>query len=179
MPARSAIRKMHSVQVRTGSLISSLSLSGEMTRAPDTHVVHFDGDYPCRADGTPIGEISHASGKFELGNGVIAKHTFSSKPAEGYLQSYYEKMTTYASILSGPAAVLKSGANPRTFSAPEDEENSVFNYTETASGRVGIGALTERLTTEIIAIIGLGGSGSYVLDQVAKTPVRQIRLFDN
>lgn len=165
-------------QVRTGSLISSLSLSGEMTRAPDTHVVHFDGDYPCRADGTPIGEISHASGKFELGNGVIAKHAFSSKPAEGY-KDYYEKMTTYASILSGPAAVLNSGANPRTFSAPEDEENSVFNYTETASGRVGIGALTERLAMETIAIIGLGGTGAYVLDQVVKTPVREIRLFDD
>jgi Domain of unknown function (DUF6791) len=165
-------------QVRTGCLVSSLNLSGEMTRAPDTHVVHFDGEYPCRADGTPIDEISHASGKFDLGNGVTANHAFSSKPVEGY-KDYYEKMTTYASILSGHAAVLKPGANPRTFSVPEDEENSVFNYTETASGRVGIGALTERLTTETIAIIGLGGSGSYVLDQVAKTPVREIRLFDD
>lgn len=165
-------------QVKTGSLISSLNLSGEMTRAPDTHVVHFDGDYPCRADGTPISEISHASGKFDLGNRVIAKHAFSSKPENGY-KDYYDKMTTYASILSGQAAVLKPGANPRTFSVPEDEDNSVFNYTETASGRVGIGALAKRLASETIAIIGLGGTGSYLLDQVAKTPVREIRLFDD
>jgi hypothetical protein len=64
------------------------------------------------------------------------------------------------------------------FRAPEDEEESIFNYVETASGRVGIGALTESLSAERIAIIGLGGTGSYVLDLVAKTPVREIRLFD-
>ena len=29
-----------------------------------------------------------------------------------------------------------------------------------------------------IAIVGLGGTGSYVLDLVAKTPVREIHLFD-
>lgn len=29
-----------------------------------------------------------------------------------------------------------------------------------------------------MAIIGLGGTGGYVLDQVAKTPVREIHLFD-
>jgi hypothetical protein len=165
-------------RVRTGSLISSLTLSGDITRAPDTHVVHFDGEYPCRADGTPIKEISHETANFDLGHGVKAKHAFSSKPANGYTD-YYHKMTTYASILSGQAAVLKPGANPRTFSVPEDEENSVFNYTETASGRVGIGALTERLANETVAIIGLGGTGAYVLDQVVKTPVREIRLFDD
>ena len=29
-----------------------------------------------------------------------------------------------------------------------------------------------------VAIIGLGGTGSYVLDLVAKTPVREIHTFD-
>ena len=55
----------------------------------------------------------------------------------------------------------------------------MFNYTETASGRVGIGALMERLEPDRIAIFGLGGTGSYILDQLAKTPVREIRLFDD
>jgi hypothetical protein len=87
-------------------------------------------------------------------------------------------MTTYAAILSGPAEVLKPGVSPRTFRAPEDEENSVFNYTETASDRVGIGALTSLLSAEKVAIIGLGGTGSYVLDFVAKTPAREIRIID-
>ncbi len=165
-------------RVRMGSLISSLTLSGDVTRAPDTHVVHFDGEYPCRADGTPIKEISHATTNFDLGHGVKAKHAFSSKPANGYTD-YYHKMTTYAAILCGPATALKPAATPRTFSVPEDEENSVFNYAEAASDRAGIGALSDRLAMEKVAIIGLGGTGSYVLDLVAKTPVREIRLFDD
>ena len=87
-------------------------------------------------------------------------------------------MTTYAAILSGPATLLKPGVNSRVFRTPEEEDDCIFNYIETASDRVGIGALTERLAAERVAIIGLGGTGSYVLDFVAKTPVREIRLID-
>ncbi|MEO6003421.1 MAG: ThiF family adenylyltransferase [Opitutus sp.] len=164
-------------QVRMGSLISSLTMAGDVTRIPDTHVAYFDGEQPCGADGAPLSKIMHQSGAIDLGGGVKAKHSFSSKPADGY-SDYYHKMTTYAAILAGPAAVLKPGVTPRAFRTPEDEDNSMFTYTETASDRVGIGALTERLADEKVAIIGLGGTGSYVLDFVAKTPAREIRLFD-
>lgn len=164
-------------RVQLGSLISSLTLAGDVTRTPDTHVCYLDGDYPCGSDGAPIEKIRHQSGDLNLGHGVTAKHGFSSKPESGYTD-YYHKMTTYAAILAGPAAVLKSGSDPRTFRKPEPEEDSVFNYTETASDRVGIGALTELLAPEKVAIVGLGGTGSYVLDLVAKTPVREIHLFD-
>jgi hypothetical protein len=164
-------------EVKMGTLISSLAMAGDLTHPPDTHVVHFDGDYPCKADGTPIQAISHASGNFNLGNGLTAQHAFSSKPAEGY-RDYHHKMSTYAAILSGPATTLKPDVNPRMFRVPEEEEESVFNYTETASDRVGIGALTELLKPEVVAIIGSGGTGCYTLDLVAKTPVREIRVFD-
>lgn len=164
-------------QVRTGTLMSSLTMAGDETRTPDTHVIYFDGDYPCCPDGSPIQAISHAAGAFALGHGLTAKYGFSSKPEGGYTD-YYHKMTTYAAILSGPASVLKPDATPRMFRTPDDDEDSVFNYTETASDRVGIGALTERLATDRVAIVGLGGTGGYVLDLVAKTPAREIRLFD-
>jgi hypothetical protein len=165
--------------VKTGTLISSLTMAGDETRPPDTHVMHWDGDYPCNPDGSPIKEISHQTGLVELGHAVKAQHSFSSKPADTKKYAdYYHKMTTYASILSGPATVLDPKANPRTFRTPEDEEDSVFNYTETASDRVGIGALTELLIKDKVAIIGLGGTGSYILDLIAKTPVSEIRIFD-
>ncbi|TIM52945.1 ThiF family adenylyltransferase [Mesorhizobium sp.] len=164
-------------QVRIGVLVSSLTLAGDRTRKPDTHVVHWDGDFPCHADGTPIQGISHAAGAFDLGHGLKATHAFSSKPDGGYTD-YHHKMTSYANIIAGPAAVLKPGTTPRSFREPEPEEDSVFNYVETASDRVGIGALTERFVKEVVAIIGGGGTGGYILDFVAKTPVREIRLFD-
>jgi hypothetical protein len=164
-------------QVRFGTLISSLNVAGDVTRTPDTHVAYFDGEFPCGSDGQPLHQIAHQSAAIDLGHGVSAKHSFSSKPASGYTD-YYHKMTTYAAILAGPAAVLKPGISPRTFRSPEDEEDSVFNYTETASDRAGIGALTALLASERVAIIGLGGTGAYVLDFVAKTPVREIRIID-
>ena len=165
-------------EVLTGTLISSLNMAGDHTRAPDTHMVHFDGDYPCDVDGNAIQAISHCSRNKDLGHGLIARHSFSSKPKGGY-DDYHHKMTSYANILSGPAEVLRPGVSPRTFREPEEEEDSVFNYTETMSDRVGIGALTEKLSSERVAIVGLGGTGSYVLDFVAKAPVREIRLFDD
>jgi hypothetical protein len=164
-------------QVCHGTLISSLILAGDLTQQPSDHVVYFDGEHPCLADGTALTQIIHQRSPQNLGQGVTATFSFSSKPSSGY-SDYYHKMTTYASMLAGPAAVIKPDETPKTFRIPEDEEESVFNYTETASDRAGIGALTQRLDQERLAIIGLGGTGSYILDFVAKTPVREIRLID-
>jgi hypothetical protein len=164
-------------QVRTGTLISSLNMAGDVTQYAGDHVIYFNGEFPCNADGTPIHQIAHQSADVDLGHGVTAKHSFSSKPAKGYTD-YHHKMATYANIISGPAAVLRPGVSARNFRVPDEEENSVFNYLETASDRAGIGALTQRLAAEKVGIIGLGGTGSYVLDLVAKTPVQEIRLFD-
>src|SRR5215211_3380824 len=59
-------------QIRMGSLISSLTMAGDVTRPPDTHVAYFDGEYPCGANGKPISQISHQSGVVDLGNGLTA-----------------------------------------------------------------------------------------------------------
>jgi hypothetical protein len=166
-------------RVRVGTLVTSLDLAGDTTRKPGSHVVHWDGDFPCRADGTPLREIAHQSQAFNLGHGVTAQHSFSSKPKPDGYPDYFEKMSTYASILAGPAAVLQPGISPRVFRAPDDmEADSVFNYIDTASDRVGIGEQTAKLEGEIISVIGTGGTGGYIVDFVAKTPAREIRLFD-
>lgn len=165
--------------VRTGRLFCALDLAGDVTRKPETHVMEWDGDYPCRADGTPLREISHASPNQARGHGLVARHSFSSKPGPDGYPNYFEKMATYATILAGPAAVLQPGISPRVFRAPEeDDQDCVFNYLDTASARVGISELSARLEDEVVAIVGAGGTGSYILDLVAKTPVRQIRLID-
>ena len=46
------------------------------------------------------------------------------------------------------------------------------------SSRYDIQAINDKLKNERIAIVGLGGTGSYVLDFVSKTPVKEIHLFD-
>lgn len=53
-----------------------------------------------------------------------------------------------------------------------------FVYADTASTRAGIEAVSRCLAGGTVAIIGLGGTGSVVLDLLAKTPVDRIVLID-
>lgn len=164
-------------ELKRGTLVSTLNMAGDQTRPPETHVIHWIGEFPCDVDGGPIEALRHRDNPADLGHGLIVSHGFSNKPEGGY-SDYHRKMTTYVAVISGPATTLFPGVSARGNAMPEEEENSVFNYVDTASGRAGIGALTERLAQDRIAIIGLGGTGGYILDLVAKTPVQEIRLFD-
>jgi hypothetical protein len=165
-------------EVAFGTLASVLTLSNEATTRPNDHVVSFAGDHPCNRDGTEILPIKHSTQRQDLGNGVIVDHTFSNKPADGF-QDYYQKMTSYITIISGPAEALRPDVTAKTRRVvPSDDPKSVFVYRDTASSRAGIAAVSAKLELDRIAIIGLGGTGSYVLDLVAKTPVKEIHLFD-
>lgn len=58
-------------------------------------------------------------------------------------------------------------------------KNETFKYPDTNSSRAGIGALNTKFEDMKIAIIGLGGTGSYILDLVAKTHVDEIHIYDD
>lgn len=161
------------------SLVSELSLSGDRTVRPHTHVMMFSGECPCDHTGEPISKIINSSQLRNLGDGLVIHHTFSSKPKIGYYVDFYEKMVTYEAILSSQAAHLYPGVTARTFRVIENcHGDSPFAYLDTATTRAGIGELTQKLALESVHIIGLGGTGAYVLDLMAKTPVRWIHLFD-
>ena len=166
-------------KVRRGSLVSELTLSGDKTAKPSTHVVMFAGEYPCDHKGRPIEKIRNASTRKDLGDGLVIDHTFSSKPGTGAYADYFEKMTAYAAILSGFAEAVDPNATARTFRVIECEDPDLpFHYYDTASSRAGIGALSNKLECRRVDIIGLGGTGAYVLDFVSKTPVREIHIHD-
>src|SRR5437016_46394 len=80
-----------------------------------------------------------------------------------------------------PAQESDPAVSAQTFPAiaaePEDDE-TVFNYIDTASSRAEIDLVTKRLAVRKLAIVGLGGTGSYVLDLIAKTPAKEIHLFE-
>lgn len=56
--------------------------------------------------------------------------------------------------------------------------DDIFKYPDTNSSRAKIEFLNRKFKTQRIAIIGLGGTGSYILDYVSKTPVREIHIYD-
>lgn len=165
--------------VARGSLVSTLTLSGERTQRPDTHVTMFVGAAPCDAAGSPLTKIIIGSATTPLGGGLVVNHTFSSKPAVGYYDDYYAKMSTYVAILSAEAEALEPDATARTRRVvANDDLESPFVYLDTATTRAGIGEVSQKLMGERIWIVGVGGTGAYVLDQVAKTPVDEIHLVD-
>jgi len=164
--------------VQRGRLVSELTMEGDVTARPQTHVVLFSGSIPCDQNGVPITALGGGDDQRTLDQGLTVARNFSSKPTSGYAD-YYEKMSTYAAILSGPAATLDPTATARTFAfveAPDDD--SPFVYVDTASARSRITVVMDKLKVERLAIVGLGGTGSYILDLVAKAPVGQIDLYD-
>jgi hypothetical protein len=167
-------------EVAYGTLLSPLTLANDATTKPADHVALWAGDYPCDSKGSQLTAlVSNPNVHEEIRAGLVATHSFSQKPGpEGY-PDYYQKMTAYARILEGEARILDSQATAQTFPVIRlAEDESVFCYADTASSRAGIVAISEKLDRGRVAIVGLGGTGAYVLDLVAKTPVREIHLFD-
>jgi molybdopterin/thiamine biosynthesis adenylyltransferase len=118
----------------------------------------------------------------ELLPGLTIRNRFSSKPdqynASGY-PDHYEKVVYYVRMIQNPAKSVDSDADARTGAVTETHASeSVFRYPDTASARASILAVSAKLAVARVAIVGLGGTGAYVLDQVAKTPVGEIHLFD-
>lgn len=167
-------------EIKFGLLVSELTLAGNITTTPNTHVAMFSGEHPCHKDGSEMIQIKHASNRQQLGDGLVVDHSFSSKPTSGSYKDFYEKMTTYVAIISAPAQSIDPSVTARVFPAiPHDtDEDAVFNYVDTSSSRAGINAVGEKLSLGKVGIVGLGGTGSYVLDLIAKTLVREIHLFD-
>lgn len=165
--------------VRRGTLVSDLSLADDVAQRPSTHVAMFAGDIPHDANGNPLRHIINSTHQ-DLGDGVSFDHTFSSKPQpSGAYVDYYEKVTAYVAFLAGPAEGVDPTATARTFTVvAADGEDSPFLYEDTATGSAQIGAIAERLDLERVGIVGLGGTGSYILDLVAKTRVKEIHLYD-
>jgi ThiF family len=163
-------------QLGSGVLSAKLVLAGDVTSTPN-HVAYFTGEYPCNQHGTPIEQIRHTSNREVIDDVLSADHSFSSQPQGGF-KNYYEMMTTYITIISGPAELVHPTVTARTFPVLAPAETSVFKYQDTATSRAGIGAVSRKIELQKIAIVGVGGTGSYILDLVAKTPVREIHLFD-
>jgi len=164
--------------VKLGTLISELTLNGDIAGPPSTHVALWAGDQPCDQHGAVITAIRHGASSQRIDEGLVANFSFSNKPSDGY-RDYYAKVTTYVAIVTHPAQAIDPRVSPLTFPVVEDkEDSSPFRYVDTASSRAGIYSITKKLELPKLAIVGLGGTGSYVLDLVAKTPVNEIHIFD-
>lgn len=161
--------------VQLGTLVSPLNMCGDRVKC-NNHTIYFQGAVPHHKDGKRMDAIYHSPANNMLG-GVPVAMMFSNKPAGGY-RDYYEKFTRYISLLSAEAQAVDPSVTAATFKRVVTEDDSVFCYDDTNASRAAITGFSDGLKNQKIGIIGLGGTGSYILDQVAKTPVAEIHLYD-
>lgn len=129
----------------------------------------------------------HVAGSVNGWNGFDVKSQLSFKKSDGKTivpyADHYDKVTYYILVIESHAK-KKSGDEKITARKyrPIDTsqiEETPFQYQDLNSSRAGINHVNEKLKGQKIAIIGLGGTGSYVLDLVSKSHVAEIHTYDD
>ena len=154
---------------------------------PGDHTVWWTGKLPFRANGSSMKKYLSCGAWPEghgLGEGLTAYMQWSRKlVANGKKRAYVdyeEKVTTYIAEVAGQADIRHPGVleAAKTGEAPTITLNSRFKYVDTNTYRYGLKGIEERIEDEIVAIVGVGGTGSYLMDILAKTNVKELHLFD-
>lgn len=173
-------------QLQWSAFVGKLVLEDQTRVRPEDHQIYFAAPRPFGLDGQVVRGLGGGEGHLKLSErcaDVTVKQRFSHKLKEsGQPRPYidhFEKIESYVAMVCGPA-MDRFGVNPYTFREYEEETpNSVFKLRDTLTSRAEIADLAKLFEQDVIAVIGLGGSGGYVLDFMVKTPVREIRGFDS
>jgi hypothetical protein len=172
----------HKLQLQVAAIVAKLVFKDNDHVTQDDHQVFFSGSSPYSLGGKPIGNLGDRSATLALSaasSDVVVQRRFSNKPrSTGKFADFFEKIESYVNIISGPAIELHN-QSPYTFRVvAETSSDSVFKYSDTLTSRAEITDLSTRLNDDVIAVIGLGGTGAYVLDFLSKTPVKEIKAYD-
>lgn len=162
---------------KDGRLVLPVTYSGGVVNdASGDHRIWFAGEEPRDERGQPLGSEGQAHG---FGNGEAADYMLSFKPPSGAYANLHAKVQHYAHILLSAARQIDASVLDTPgglFQVMPDDLPLV--YADTNTTRAGLANLSNLFRGHTIAIVGVGGTGSYILDQVAKTWVDRIILID-
>lgn len=165
-------------ELQIGAFVSILNSIDQHKVGMIDHQIFFCGSHPHELSGEPIKNLGGGEVQVKLtSDDLKVQRSFSNKPPSGKFEDWFDKIESYVAIISGPA-MNKFDAIPYTFRVIAENSTSVFKFRDTLTTKAEIGDLSAKLEEDTIAIIGLGGTGSYLLDFLAKTPVKEIRGFD-
>ncbi|MER5385966.1 ThiF family adenylyltransferase [Streptomyces sp. NPDC002688] len=163
--------------VEHGFLAYPVTVSGDRIVSGTDHRIWFGGEAPCDEHGRPL-LLANPEAR-AITEGLQAQFMLSSKPSPDGYPDEYTKITAYARIVADQAQAIDPSVTPTPGAAwQEVDDDSPFVYRDTATSRAGLAAVNRRHRGHHIVIVGLGGSGSYILDQIAKTEVDTILLID-
>ena len=121
------------------------------------------------ANGTPIGH--HIGGDGETWSNISIRRGSQASPEDD--ASPNDVIYRYAKQVVG--AVSAAGFHEPTSLV----DRGPFKIPNTYEARAAIGPVQDRIRDQRVAIIGLGGTGAYLLDLMVKTPVAEIHLLDS
>lgn len=168
-----------SKEIRSGLLVMSLTTSGNVVGKPKDHTAYFVGERPCNINGSFVTSLVNSAKKQPLFSDIVSDFYLSCHPDGRDYVDYYDKVSTYVSIISSPA-LNQSKEECAKIKRPivVHEDNSPMVYMDTNASRANVTFLNELFLPLKIALIGVGGTGSYILDFISKTPVNEIHLYD-
>lgn len=170
-------------ELQIGAIVAKLNFIDNDRFEQVDHQIYFAGSVPYNKDGKPIPNLGGGEHTFELSEAcsdVVVQRSFSNKPrTTGKYDDHFHKIETYVGFISGPAMQLYD-TSPYTFRmVNETPDDSIFKIRDTLTSKAEISDLSKKFADDVIAIIGLGGTGAYILDFLVKTPVREIRGYDH
>lgn len=167
-------------KVKRGTLVTKIQLNGDVTVNPvDDHVAYFIGSTPYRWNGEKLTPLTDTNVTLSDGRVALFQMSLKSPTPDQRYPDYFAKVEYHVQNIEAEAREVDPTATAKTHGPCVIKSDEwPFEYADTASGRAGIGAINGRLAGMRIAIIGLGGTGSYILDLVSKCPVAEIHLYD-
>lgn len=170
--------------LQDGAFVTDLEFIDKERVKQKNHQVWFTGT-PHGTDGKPIPFLGGGAATLTLSDSskdVVVTRIFSHKLKQtGQLRDYvdfFEKIENYVSTISGPA-MSRYDVTPYTFAEPPSSApDPIFKFQDTLTSRALVSDLAVKFENDVVAVIGLGGTGAYVIDFLVKTRVREIRGFD-
>lgn len=168
-----------------GDLASPVDLSDEgVIDPPPNHQVWFRGSRPHDQKRRQL-RLGGGPSKVKVADGFESDQSFSYKLLDdkGQMRTYHsfkEKMHTYIDTITAPAMAAFSEATPlKAIEIRAKEQGTPLKFPDTLSARYHMNDLSRLLEGKRVAIVGLGGTGSYILDFIARTHLAEIILFDD
>jgi hypothetical protein len=169
-------------KLQKGAIVAKLVFVDQERVMQDDHQIFFAGSVPYGLDGKPIPNLGGGPAALALSEAskdMVVQRSFSNKPkSTGKFKDFFDKIESYVCIISGPAMELYQVTPYTFFVVKEVVSSTIFKFHDTMTSRAEITDLSAKFNKDVVAIIGVGGTGAYVLDFLVKTPVSEIRIFD-
>ncbi|WP_164936741.1 ThiF family adenylyltransferase [Bradyrhizobium vignae] len=167
-----------------GDWACPVDLNGAVIDVPKHHQVWWRGSRPHDGNKRQL-LLGGGPDRVTVAPDLVTDCSFSFKllndngEKREYL-SFEEKARTYLDAITGPAMTAFPSATPLGgIAVKAAAQGSPLRFPDTMSARYHINDISALLRGKRAAIIGLGGTGAYILDFIARTHLEKIALFDD